>query len=275
MRPRLLTSLIAALTAVPAALAVLSTSGSTALTAAAGSAALAPPAGGTLTAKVFATREGLVGWKTANGHTITKRDWFAALPSRRGLSDRGEGERSVRVCHTRNDRCVFLPVWDVGPWNTRDDYWNAPDVREDWALLPQGLPQAQAAFEQDFNDGLDQFGRTVKNPAGIDLADGIFWDALGLTDNEWVTVDYLWTGPLPLATVLADDGPVEVRAGPDTAADVIGLAAESAGVPVECVLDSGQERWLRLGEGQFVPASAVAAPEQITDCTQSDPPATG
>ena len=226
-----------------------------------------------ISSRVFATREGLVGGTTANGHVITERDLFVALPSRRALAPRDTADYSVRVC--TQERCAFAPVWDVGPWNTRDDYWNAPDVREDWALLSQGLPQAQAAFEQDFNDGLDQFGRTVKNPAGIDLADGIFWDALGLTDNEWVTVDYLWTGPLPLATILADDGPVEVRAAPDAAADAIGLAAESAGVPVECVLDSAQERWLKLGEGQFVPASAVAAPEQITACVRSEPPATG
>jgi hypothetical protein len=97
---------------------------------------------------------------------------------------------------------------------------------------------------------------------------------LGLTDNGWVTVDYLWTGPLPLGTVAAD-GPVEVLAMPDVDADVVGLAAESANVPVECVLDSGQEQWLKLGDGQFVPVSAVSAPEQITTCTQGEPPATG
>jgi hypothetical protein len=225
-----------------------------------------------VSSRVFATREGLVGGTTANGHVITERDLFVALPSRRALAPRGTADYSVRVC--TQDRCAFAPVWDVGPWNTRDDYWNPPDVREEWSQLPQGLPQAQAAFEQDFNDGLDQFGRTVKNPAGIDLADGIFWDALALTDNEWVTVDYLWTGPLPLATILAD-GPVEVRAAPDADADVVGLAAESAGVPIECVLDSGEERWLKLGEGQFVPASAVPPLEEITACAQSEPPATG
>jgi hypothetical protein len=226
-----------------------------------------------ISTRVFATREGLVGGTTANGHVITERDLFVALPSRRALAPRNTADYSVRVC--TQDRCAFAPVWDVGPWNTRDDYWNPPDVREEWALLPQGLPQAQAAFEQGFNDGLDQFGRRVKNPAGIDLADGIFWDALALKDNEWVTVDYLWTGPLPLANIVAADGPVEVRAAPDTAADVVGLAAEKAGVPVECVLDSGQERWLKLGEGQFVPASAVPPLEVITACAQSEPPATG
>ena len=149
----MLVSLIAALTVVPTALAVLTTP----------AVALAPPAGGTLTAKVFATREGLVGWKTANGHKITKRDWFAALPSWRGLSDRGEGDKSVRA-HEGNDRCVFLPVWDVGPWNTKDDYW--ADDRHMWEELPRGKPQAQAAYQDDHHDGEDEFGREVLNPAG-------------------------------------------------------------------------------------------------------------
>lgn len=38
------------------------------------------------TYRVFATREGLVGGTTANGHVIRERDHFVALPSRRGLS---------------------------------------------------------------------------------------------------------------------------------------------------------------------------------------------
>jgi hypothetical protein len=32
----------------------------------------------------------------------------------------------------------------------------------------------------------------VLNPAGIDLADGAFWDGLGMTDNDWVDVNLLW-----------------------------------------------------------------------------------
>ena len=28
---------------------------------------------------------------------------------------------------------------------------------------------------------------------GVDLSDGMFWGALGLKDNSWVTVEYLWT----------------------------------------------------------------------------------
>jgi len=62
--------------------------------------------------KVFATREGLVGHTTANGHKIVQRDHFVALPSRRGLSARGSGDYSVRVC-AANGRCEWAPTWDA------------------------------------------------------------------------------------------------------------------------------------------------------------------
>jgi murein L,D-transpeptidase YcbB/YkuD len=57
----------------------------------AGTAALA------VTARVYATREGLVGRTTANGHVIASRDHFVALPSRRALSPKGSGDYSVKV----------------------------------------------------------------------------------------------------------------------------------------------------------------------------------
>jgi peptidoglycan hydrolase-like protein with peptidoglycan-binding domain len=142
------------------------------------------------TATVFATREGLVGHTTANGHVIQPNDHFVALPSRRGLSPRGSHEYSVRVCGPA--RCETAPVWDVGPWNTHDDYWNPSSVREMWKDLPQGKPEAQAAYQDNYNGGADEFGRQVANPAGIDLADGTFYN-VGLNNNGWVTVTYLWT----------------------------------------------------------------------------------
>ena len=150
------------------------------------------------TFRVFATREGLVGGTTANGHVIRPRDHFVALPSRRSLAPRGSGDYTVKVC-ADNGRCEWAPVWDVGPWNTTDDHWSPPDSRESWRDLAHGLPQAQAAFIDGYNGGRDQFGRQVGNPAGIDLADGTFFDGLGLQDNSWVTVSYLWTdgGPDP------------------------------------------------------------------------------
>ena len=201
--------------------------------------------------RVFATREGLVGGTTANGHVITQRDLFVALPSRRALSPRNTSDYSVKVC-AASGRCAYAPVWDVGPWNTRDDYWNPSDRRQSWTDLPQGVPQAQAAKAQGHNGGKDQFGRVVKNPAGIDLADGMFWDALGLRNNAWVTVEYLWTGDSPLAQVRVN-GRVDLRSGPDRAAKIIGLVADGASVPLQCVAGS----WLRIALGQFVPSTSV------------------
>ncbi|MFG2902639.1 hypothetical protein ACGFZH_36855 [Streptomyces zaomyceticus] len=155
------------------------------------SGAAASAAATQFSARVFATREGLVGGTTANGHVIVPNDHFVALPSRRGLSPKGSAQYSVRVCGPA--RCETAPVWDVGPWNTHDDYWNPSSIRETFKDLPQGKPEAQAAYENGYHGGLDEFGRRVLNPAGIDLADGTFYN-VGLNNNGWVTVTYLWTG---------------------------------------------------------------------------------
>lgn len=139
---------------------------------------------------IFATRIGLVGGRTANGHEIQAHDHFVALPSTKVLCSNGGYEFEVRI--TYEGKSVVAPIWDVGPWNTKDDYWNPPQQREMWKDLPQGIPEAQAAYQDGYNGGKDQFGRTVTNPAGIDLADGTFWDDLGMTDNDWVTVEFSW-----------------------------------------------------------------------------------
>ncbi|GLZ11418.1 hypothetical protein Acsp04_16530 [Actinomadura sp. NBRC 104425] len=213
------------------------------------------------TYRIYATREGLVGGTTASGHVITARDHFVALPSRRGLSSNNAGEYSVRVCTTSGSRCEYAPVWDVGPWNTRDDYWNPPSVRQMWTDLAQGRPEAQAAYQDGYNGGKDEFGRTVANPAGIDLADGTFWDGLRLTDNAWVNVTYLWTGSGPKGIVRTAGAPLNVRSSASTSAGIVGLAANYANVIVECHV-RGQtvtgtygtsDLWNRIGPGHFVP----------------------
>jgi hypothetical protein len=171
------------------------------------------------TYSVFATREGLVGRRTANGHRIRERDRFVALPHWGALSSKGGNEFQVRV--TYRDRSVVLPVWDVGPWNTRDDYWS-PKRR--YGDLPVGQPMAHAAYQQGYNGGRDEFGRRIRHPNGIDIADGAFWDDLGMTKSDYVQVTFLWLGADPGAgqaepaapsaspvavepnAVLADDG---------------------------------------------------------------------
>jgi hypothetical protein len=160
-----------------------------------------------LTYRIYATREGLVGGTTANGHVIKSYDRFVALPSRRGLATNGGTEYQVRVCYAKTARCTTTSVWDVGPWNTKDDYWNPSTIREMWKTLPQGKPEAQAAYLEGFNGGLDQFGRRPSNPAGIDIADGTFWTDLGMSNNDYVEVTYLWTtgGTTPPPTGLVID----------------------------------------------------------------------
>ncbi|MEU8222561.1 hypothetical protein [Kribbella sp. NPDC048915] len=218
-----------------------------------------------LKSRVFATREGLVGGTTANGHVIVSRDHFVALPSRRGLSGNGSGTYSVKVCTTT--RCAFEPVWDVGPWNTKDDYWNPSATREMWKDLPQGKPESQAAYQDGYNGGKDQFGRTVANPAGIDLADGTFWDALKLTDNSWVDVTYLWTGDGGRGTVSISSGYLNVRNAPNSGGTIVGMAGKSAQVTVECQTTgetvSGSQGttnvWLRVHTGMYVSKAWVSA----------------
>jgi hypothetical protein len=227
-------------------------------------------AGSHLIYTVYATREGSVGGTTANGHVIVSHDHFVALPSTKVLCSNGGHEYEVKV--TYNGKSVIAPVWDVGPWNTRDNYWDISAQREMWQDLPQGKPEAQAAYQDVYNGGFDETNylvkvstssdvfsvgdrvqptvnglkvrstaggveigsvstsdkgtviggpqkvilnglyyrwwnitwdkgisgwsaqkRYVSNPAGIDLADGTFWDDLGMTDNGWVTVEFLWT----------------------------------------------------------------------------------
>jgi hypothetical protein len=143
------------------------------------------------TYRVYATREGLVGHTTANGHVIQPYDRFVALPSTTVLNPNGGYTYTVTVRNPSNGRVASnVPVWDVGPWNTSDNYWHSP--RAIFTDLPLGLPEAEAAYYDNYNGGRDQFGRTVSNPAGIDLADGTFWTDLGMNNNGWVDVTFNW-----------------------------------------------------------------------------------
>lgn len=136
-----------------------------------------------------------------------------------------------------------------------------------WQDLPQGTPEAQAAYLNGYNDGEDQFGRTVLNPAGIDLADGTFWDGLLLSDNSWITVSYLWTAGGAKGRVdVATNGTLNVRSGPGTSFGVVGLAADHANVPIECWVTGATvtgtfgttNRWDRLASGHYASHAYIA-----------------
>src|SRR5262249_46255412 len=158
-----------------------------------------------------------------------------------------------------NGRCEWAPVWDVGPWNTTDDYWNSGPDRQSWSDLPQGRPEAQAAYEDDYHDGEDQFGREVRNPAGIDLADASIWEGLGVRQNRWATVTCLWARAGPPAIVRLPVLPV--HSGPGEKYPAVGLAAQRAKLTIDCAV-TGQlvtgsqgstDQWLRIGPQQFIP----------------------
>jgi hypothetical protein len=236
--------------------------------------AAATPAATALTYTVFATREGLVGGTTANGHTIVSHDHFISLPSGRSLSAQNSGTYTVKVCYSGNGRCEWAPVWEVGPWNTRDDYWNPPSTRQMWTDLPQGRPEAQAAYQNGYNGGHDEFGRTVANPAGIDLADGVFQDGLALPDNSWVTASFLWTASGAVTGTIAASPYLNVRSGPHTASGVVGFAAHYARTVIECQTSGDSvsgtygtsNLWERLGSGQYVARAYVSVTGTPATC---------
>ncbi|HEV7974569.1 hypothetical protein [Amycolatopsis sp.] len=212
------------------------------------------------TYRVFATREGLVGGTTANGHKITARDHFVSFPSGKSLSGKGTGTYTAKVCRTDNSRCEYAPVWEVGPWNERDDYWNPSASRQMWKDLPQGKPEAQAAYLDGYNGGRDDRNRKVLNAAAIDIADGTFWDGLKMTDNAYVNVTYLWTGSGPTGVVTTAGDPMNVRASASTTAAVKGLAANYAKVNIECYVEGEtvtgrfgtSNIWDKIGEGHYI-----------------------
>lgn len=75
----------------------------------------------------------------------------------------------VNVFNAKNSVTLnLIHVDEVGPWNEDDNYWDIH--RREFSDLALGVPEAQAAYYDNYNNGKDQTGRTVTNPAGIDLS---------------------------------------------------------------------------------------------------------
>ena len=161
----------------------------------------------TNTFRVYAHRQGLVGYTTANGHVIQPNDQFVALPCWCSLSSKDGNEYEVQL--TYKDKSIVVPVWDVGPWNTEDNYWDPAEDRH-FEGLPQGVPAAEAAYFDDYNNGQDGRGRDVRSPAGIDIGDGAFY-ALGMTDSAWIDVTFLWLDGPDRETIMESVPPLPDR----------------------------------------------------------------
>jgi hypothetical protein len=167
----------------------------TATSAAPGPYAVAP------TFRVRATRLGMVGGRTANGYVIPPRAHFVALPSRSVLSSRGGDEYKVRI--TYGGRSTVVPVYDVGPYSARDDYWD--QQRDGYPQLERGWPQDHAAYYEGYNGGRADKGY-VSYPTAMDVGDGVWLDDLGIVgDQAEVEVTYLWLGQDPAAGPPARD----------------------------------------------------------------------
>jgi hypothetical protein len=196
----MLITLAAAASGVPSlvahpVLAAPSQSGGTSPTIAAESAA-------SVTFRVYATREGLVGGTTSSGHVITANDHFVALPSTKAL------KKNVKISY--KGKSAVAPVLDIGPWNNDDDYWNPSDSRV-YKGLPRGMPQAQAAYDSNHNGGKSGMGLNVTVPCGIDIGDGTFAD-LGMSNSDWVDITFLWLTDDPNAAAANASAPQPARA---------------------------------------------------------------
>ena len=119
----------------------------------------------------FATQEGCQGLTTANGHYISDSptDIFVALPSHICLNS-SDSDRTFTVNVTYNGITAYnVPVWDVGPYNENDDYWNVNynsipyppyqvAVRDTWGYagygdISRGTAEEWSAFNSNFMNG--------------------------------------------------------------------------------------------------------------------------
>jgi hypothetical protein len=102
-------------------------------------------------------------WATYyNGRT----NYEVALPHKRLKL---HGGFRVRITAVGKGTRTRAPVKEVGPWNIRDNYWQGRRDRDMWKDLPRCVPEAEAAFYDNYHRGKDQFGREVLNPAGFDM----------------------------------------------------------------------------------------------------------
>ena len=105
---------------------------------------------------VKATREGLVGGKTASGYVDDTVVSFVALPATLALG------KFVEIHNPLNGKACIAQVLDVGPWHTSDNAYVFGGAR----------PAAEST--------------PTTNGAGIDLGEKV-WTLLGMTDNTNVS----------------------------------------------------------------------------------------
>lgn len=126
---------------------------------------------------VKATREGLLGQKTASGYVIDAVVPFVALPSAQALG------KFIRISNPANGKSTIAWVGEVGPWNSHDNSY----------VFGTARPRAERQ---------QSFSMRGTNTAGIDLGERI-WKDIGMLDNTDVEWEFL-----PGQGIVFETGPV-------------------------------------------------------------------
>ena len=134
---------------------------------------------------VKATREGLLGQKTATGDVLDRKRPIVALPSTKAL------DTFVRVVNPLNGKQQIALVDDVGPFNEHDDAY----VFQPSTMLPPSTMDpriegvAYVPVRPQAESGVSVSGKGT-NGAGIDLGE-VVWAALGMLDNTDVQWEFV------------------------------------------------------------------------------------
>lgn len=149
---------------------------------------------GPRTFRIFATR-----YDSGGGYTVALPDQCVKFSNAGNSVCAEDGYQlgwnyNVFLSYKKSTAAAVL---ESGPWNIDDNFWaalNDPTPRRMFADLPLGMPEAQAAYFNNYNGGVDQFGRVVTAPFGIDLARQVSID-IGLQPgtNDWIDVSFMWT----------------------------------------------------------------------------------
>jgi LysM repeat protein len=168
--------------------------------------------------KIFATR-----YDSGDRYAVALPDMCLKFSNagNRLCSDDGYQINQGYFVYLSYDGETAAEVWESGPWNVDDNYWSTsrdPQPRRMFADLPAGMPEAQAAFFDGYNGGVDQYGRTVIAPFGIDLGRQVSID-IGLEpgNNDWINITFAWTEGWDKPVKSDQSAPAEVQLQ-DTAA---------------------------------------------------------
>lgn len=134
---------------------------------------------------VKATREALIGGKTATGFIIDTIVPFVALPCGAAL------RQWVRVSNPlKGTKSCLALVMDIGPWNEHDSaYVFQADTLPNWDRIIRLGQVNMGGIRPAAESGTDTRGRTT-NGAGIDLSEAV-WQALGMVDNGLVSWEFV------------------------------------------------------------------------------------